>query len=79
VILDEDWNIIIDDDETIAQKRKMKLMERRDTLLKMLDDLEIIDISESTSSEEISEIMVLEMVVFTYMISEKKILIPKQL
>jgi len=59
VILDEDWNIIIDDDETIAQKRKMKLIERRDTLLKMLDDLEITDISESTSSEEISEIMVI--------------------
>jgi hypothetical protein len=63
VILDEDWNIIIDDEETIAQKRKMKLIERRNTLLKMLDDHEIADTDESTVSEEISEIMVLDMVI----------------
>jgi len=55
VILDEDWNIIVDDEEIIAQKRKTRLIERRYTLLKMFEDHEIS--TETTSSEEILEMV----------------------
>jgi len=56
--LDEESNIIIDDEETKREERRSKMLQRRTTLVTMnMPDQFDNDITESTSSEEATEIV----------------------
>jgi len=55
--LDEESNIIIDDEETKREKRRSKMLQRRTTLVMNMPDQFDNDITESTSSEEATEIV----------------------
>ena len=62
-MLDEESNIIIEDKEMRQEKHKLRMLQRRNTLIRgMLDQFDTDNFSESISSEEMDTVCALNFV-----------------